>query len=118
MKIYCQEDEKSDFSTVVTSWQNTTLENINIIAKFSAKTMRSTTTEFLANQDSIFKNAVKNRLRPLVSSDKVFEDLLSRLRLDIDCLNPENLPIIDNNLMNGVNGALIKVMYFIYLFNN
>ena len=80
--------------------------------------MRSTTTEFLANQDSVFKNAVKNRLRPLVSSDKVFEDLLSRLRLDIDCLNPGNLTIIDNNLMNGINGALIKVMYLIYLFNN
>ena len=94
------------------SWQNTTLENIKSIAEFSAKAMRTTTTTFLANQNFVFKNAVKKRLRPLLPSDEVFENMLSRLSLDTDCLNPENLPLVDNDLTSGPNGALIKVRGF------
>merc|ERR1719266_101908 len=70
--------------------------------------MRSSTTTFLANQNAIFKEAVKKRLRPLLPDDGVFENMFASMKLDIDCLNPNNLPVVDNDLTSGLNGILIK----------
>ena len=107
LKVNGQQD---DFSTIVESWQNTLLENINSIADFSSRTMRSSTTTFLANQNAIFKEAVKKRLRPLLPDDGVFENMFASMKLDIDCLNPNNPPVVDNDLTSGLNGILIKVI--------
>ena len=102
--------QEDDFSTIVEAWQNTLIENIISIAEFSSRTMRSSTTTFLANQNAIFKEAVKKRLRPLLPDDGVFENMFASMKLDIDCLNPNNPPVVDNDLTSGLNGILIKVI--------
>lgn len=101
--------QQKDFLTIHKAWQNTLLDNINVIAEFSSRTMRSSTTTFLANQNSVFKNSVKNRMRPLLPDDEAFENMFASMSLDIDCKNQENLPVVDNSLTNGLNGVLIKV---------
>ena len=87
-----------------------------MIAEFSSRTMRSSTTTFLANQNAVFKNSVRNRMRPLLSDDEAFENMFASMSLDIDCKNQENLPVVDNSLTNGLNGVLIKV-FIMYLFS-
>ena len=101
--------QQKDFLTIHKAWQNTLLDNINVIAEFSSRTMRSSTTTFLANQNSVFKNSVKNRMRPLLPDDEAFENMFASMSLDIDCKNQENLPVVDNSLTSGINGVLIKV---------
>ena len=58
--------QEKDFSTIVEAWQNTILDNMNTIAEFSSYTMRSSTTTFLANQNSVFKEAVAKRHELLI----------------------------------------------------
>ena len=49
-------------------------------------------------------------MKPLLPGDEAFETILASLTLDIDCVNQENLPVVDNSLTSGFNGALIKVL--------
>ena len=66
---------QNDASKVAGSWHSTLLENLDSIAEFSAKVMRSTTTAYLADQENIFKMSVKRRVRPLVQDDNTFEGM-------------------------------------------
>ena len=66
---------KNDAAKVSESWQQTLIENLDTIADYSSRVMRTTTTAFLADQEGIFKKAVKRRLRPLLQDDNTFEGM-------------------------------------------
>lgn len=84
---------QKDYETILEAWRNATLENIEVIADFSAKVMRPQTTAFLANQKSIFKEVVRRRLEPILDDPNTFEELFTLMSLDVDCIiDPKVIP--------------------------
>ena len=96
----------NDEEKIAQAWKNTLIDNMKTIADFSAKVMRPSSTNFLANQDGIYKEKVKNRIRPLVDNDGIFEDMFQSMTLDLDCYDPEDPPVLVNDL--GSTNFILK----------
>ena len=96
----------NDEEKIAQAWKNTLIDNMKTIADFSAKVMRPSSTQFLANQDGIYKEKVKNRIRPLVDNDGIFEDMFKSMTLDLDCYDPEDPPVLVNDL--GSTNFILK----------
>lgn len=96
----------NDEEKIAQAWKNTLIDNMKTIADFSAKVMRPSSTQFLANQDGIYKEKVKNRIRPLVDNDGIFEDMFQSMTLDLDCYDPEDPPVLVNDL--GSTNFILK----------
>ncbi len=75
------------------------MDNMPKIAAFSLRVMRPETSAFLANQESIFKDRVKQRLGPSLD-DGQFDNVYAAMAREIDCAS-NTKPIILNDLGNN-----------------
>ena len=69
------------------------LDNLPIIANFSAMVMRNPSTSYLANQNATYKSLVLKRFKPLLPNEETFEDMFTTMTKENDCQS-EDPPVV------------------------
>ena len=66
----------NDAQKIADAWRSALMDNLPIIANFSAMVLRQPSTNFLADQNTTYKNLVLRRFKPLVPDEETFETCL------------------------------------------
>ena len=91
----------NDAQKIADAWRSALMDNLPIIANFSAMVLRQPSTNFLADQNATYKNLVLRRFKPLVPDEETFENMFTTMIKENNCESEDPPPVVLNDLVNN-----------------